>query len=185
MTSISPPMSNSRKLLVGVIACMAATSAVAQAEKRSTMDIQSYNLWQLLEALGDQPSLAPDKIGLSLPVDFVEKKRNRYFSFHQGGQFSLADQIEIDNVELRTSLADDSKGLVVLGLAGACLPIDQVRAHYPEVTISDAPRGRSPDEQTSYSTRQPWGRLSFGFSERNPKCVATVVIDRTAAPSGG
>jgi hypothetical protein len=185
MTSSSLPINSRRKQLISVIALMAASCAVAQVEKRSTMDIQSFNLWQLLEALGDQPSLAPDRSSRSVAVDFVENKRNRYFAFHQGGQLRLAEQVEIKSVQLRTSLADDRNGLVILELAGACLPIDEVRAHYPEVKISAAPQGHSLDERTSYSTQQPWGRLSFEFKQRNQKCVAAVVIDRTAAAPNG
>lgn len=176
--------SSRRKLIAGIVACMAVSATATGVQERASMDIQPYNLWQLLEALGDQPSLAPDKIRLSLPVDFTEKKRTPYFSFYDGARLDLADQVEIEKVELRASLSDEARGLVVLSLAGTCLPIEQVRARYPELALANQPRDRSPDEETTYSVQQPWGLLSFGFNERRPQCLATVVIDRTAPPPG-
>lgn len=149
------------------------------------MDTQTYTLWSLLDALGEQPSLAPDKVRLTLPVDFVEKKRNPHFAFYDGGHLGLADQVEIDKVELRTNLSDEARGLLVLDLAGTCLSIEQLRARYPGLAITDHPRGRSLDEETTYSVQQPWGQLSFGFKERKPECLATVVLDRTTAPPEG
>ena len=147
------------------------------------MDTPPYTLWTLIDALAEQPSLAPDKVKLTIPVEFVEKKRNPYFAFFDGGHFDLADQVEIENVELRTNLADEARGLLVLGVAGTCLSVEQLRARYPELAVTDHPRGRSLEEETTYSIQLPWGQLSFGFKERNPACLATVVLDRTTAPS--
>lgn len=159
-------------LALGTAAC--ATGA----DERNPMDMPHPTLWHVIEILGDQPSLAPERVALVLPVTLVELYRNAYFSFHEGGRVDLADRIDIDKVELRVSLTDEARGLVLLRLGGACLPIEEVRARFPDLSLSNQPRGRSLDEEAGYATARPWGRLSFGFKERNPRCLATVVVDR-------
>ncbi|MFT4020509.1 MAG: hypothetical protein QM666_03205 [Acinetobacter sp.] len=170
---------NIKKLIVSVIACLTVGMSTAGFQKQSSIGVQSYSLWQLLETLGRQPSLVPHKIKILLPVNFVETKRNRYFSFHEGGPLDLADQVKIDKVELRTRLSNEREGLVILKLVGVCLPVEQVRAHYPELELTDSPRDQSLNGETSYSVQQPWGLLSFSFNARHPPCLATVVVDRT------
>lgn len=182
MTAILPLAGIKRILFSGLLAGMilSAAACATEVQTRTSMDTQQYTLWQLIDALGHQPSLAPDKIVLVLPVEFSEKSRNAYFSFHDGGRLDLADKIVVEKVELRTSLKDGANGMVVLSLGGMCLTIDQVRAHFPAVALAGFPRGRSLDEETTYTTLQGWGQLSFGFKERKPECLATVVVDRTS-----
>jgi hypothetical protein len=43
--------------------------------------------------------------------------------------------------------------------------------------MTQSPRGRSWDEETSYSVFMPWGKLSFGFMESNPNCLSSIVIN--------
>jgi hypothetical protein len=66
---------------------------------------------------------------------------------------------------------------VLDNLNGECISLDTVRSRYGNLKITDFPRGRSLDEATSYSTFPAWGKLSFGFTERNPDCLAYVVIN--------
>jgi len=108
---------------------------------------------------------------------------SNYSSFYDGGRLSLIDQIDIAAVLLRVRNEDEARGMVSLYLdpSGACITPDDVHGHFPDVVITDHPRGHSLDEQTYWSTQQPWGELSFGFKERNPDCLASVVLDRIEA----
>jgi len=160
------------------------TLGAAGRATEGAIDMRHDTLWQLIDRLGDQPSLSPARIERVLPVKFAETYRNAYFSFHDAGRFDLAGPLHIDKVELRVSLTDAGRGLVTLRVGGACLPIEQVRARFADLVLSDVPRGRSLDEEASYATRRAWGKLSFGFKERNPRCLATVVIDRIPPLSG-
>jgi hypothetical protein len=65
---------------------------------------------------------------------------------------------------------------VVLSVGGECVTLAGVRARYPGAVVSQAPRGRSLDEETSHSVGLEWGELSFGFSERNPRCLSSVTL---------
>jgi len=142
------------------------------------MDLQHTTLWQIIEILGDQPSLSPDKIKQVLPTDFSKRRRSAYTSFYDGGPLYLADQINIEAIDLRVRLMNEAQGLIALEISGFCVTLEQVRVHYPDLVLTDIPRGRSLDEKTYWTAYLPWGELSFGFKERNPDCLASVVINR-------
>lgn len=148
------------------------------------MDMQKITLWQLIEVLSEYPSLEPTALAAVLPVAFRPTTRNAYFAMHEADGVALADGVNISHVQLRTRLDDAARGLIVLDLEGACVSLDDVRQRVPSVALTNAPRGRSPNETTGFSAEQAWGTLSFGFKERSPGCLASVVIDRTAAKAG-
>jgi len=154
------------------------TAYAVESQKKIYMDTQRTTLWQLIGKLGVYPSLSPDKIKQILPTDFSKRLRTDYFSYYNGGPLHLAEQISIEAIDLRVRLMDETKGLVVLSLAGACVTLNDVHLHYQDIRITGHPRGHSLDEKTSWSTYQPWGKLSFGFKERNPDCLASVTINR-------
>ncbi len=92
------------------------------------------------------------------------------------GPVQLAGDTRITEIDLRFSVRRRFPGFLVLSLDGDCIGIDALRAHYGEVPITDSPHGHSLEEETVHSSRQPWGTLSFGFKERNPACLATIVL---------
>jgi len=175
------------KVIAGMffILTMSTTVCATNFQMRTSMKIQNTSLWQLIDMLGNHPSLVPDKIMQSLPIAFLKRNNNGYFSSYDGGRLSLIDQVDIEAVLLRVRHEDEARGMVSLYLdpSGACVTLDEVHKHYPEVVITDHPRGHSLDEQTYWSIQQPWGELSFGFKERNPECLASVVLDRTPPPA--
>jgi len=169
------------RLISGMLVTLlvSTTACTTEFKKGMHMDIQRTTLWQLIGVLGPYPSLAPDKIKQVLPTDFSERRRSTYTSFYVGGPLQLADQINIEAIDLRVRLMNEMKGLVVLSIAGACVTLHDVHLHYQDIRITAHPRGHSLDEKTSWSTYQPWGKLSFGFKERNPDCLASVTINRS------
>ncbi|WP_076070849.1 hypothetical protein [Sphingomonas montana] len=66
--------------------------------------------------------------------------------------------------------------LLLLRIVKGCPARKDVVAHYAPLAISQTPRGGSLDEETSWSRKEPWGQLSFGFAERAPDCLSTVVF---------
>jgi len=173
------------KVIAGmfVMLAMSAIACATNFKMRTSMKIQNTSLWQLIDMLGNHPSLLPDKIKQALPIEFVKRNNNGYFSSYDGERLLLPDQINIAAVLLRVRNEDEARGMVSLYLdpSGACVTLDDVHGHFPDVVITDHPRGHSLDEQTYWSIQQPWGELSFGFKERNPDCLASVVLDRIEA----
>jgi len=183
MTSIRAAWDHraTRRALLAALLVGPFFTARAGQNDRKAKDMQNTTLWQLIEAVGGYPSLDPTALAAVLPVTFTPTTRNAHFAMHEATGVLLADGAEITHVELRTSLQSAERGLVVLNVSGACIDKDLMRQHYPDVALSNVPRGRSMNEQTGFATQQPWGKLSFGFKESNRDCLARVVIDRTAA----
>jgi len=171
------------KLITGMFfsLVMSVTACTTELQMRASMKTPNTSLWQLIDMLGKHPSLLPDKIRQALPVEFSERRRSGYSSFYDGGRLSLIGQVDIEAIFLRVRHEDEMRGMVSLYLDpdGTCVTLDDVHGHFPDVVITGHPRGHSLDEQTYWSIQQLWGKLSFGFKERNPDCLASVVLDRT------
>lgn len=56
-------------------------------------------------------------------------------------------------------------------LNGLCISIEDLRAHYPGIKISDIPRGRSLEEELIYRVQEASVLYSFGFAEKAPGCL--------------
>lgn len=89
----------------------------------------------------------------------------------------LKGEVEIESIELRVGKDKANSRLMVLKLAGNCIRKADVLGRNDDLAMTDHPRGRSLDEETSYSVEKPWGKLSFGFAERSPDCLRSVVFD--------
>jgi hypothetical protein len=66
--------------------------------------------------------------------------------------------------------------LLNVRVVNGCPPRAGVEARYGPLTPTGMPRGHSRDELFSFSREEPWGRLSFGFAERAPDCLASVTL---------
>lgn len=145
----------------------------------TTMTANPKTFWQLLATLATEPILNRPAIEAALGATLteVQEPSNTAFMFFRGGRLTLSDRTIIAKVDLRIKRTNPSVGLLVMDVGGRCITLADVRTRYGALNITDAPRGRSPDETTVHTSYQPWGRLSFGFAESNPDCVAHVVFD--------
>jgi len=148
------------------------------------MNIQNTTLWELIEALTVPPLFLPDTIKRVFPVEFSERGNNGSFSFYEGGPLHLADHVLIKKVRLSIRRSNGViRSLVLYPVPDSvCVTLDDVHAHYPDTEITGAPRGGSLEEETVWTVLEPWARLSFGFKEKNPDCLATVGIGRNDPP---
>jgi hypothetical protein len=141
-------------------------------------------LWQAIAAATQQLPFSQAKMEEVFSVALSERDRRHDISFLAGGGAVLADGCVIDKVDLRIGNGPTSfPGFLVLDVSGPCITLAQVRSHYSDLLITGAPRGHSLDEATWHSAMLPWGKLSFGFAERNRACLARIAFDPTA-PQG-
>ena len=105
---------------------------------------------------------------------------NEYFFFFEGQGRKLVDGLAIQGVDFRQSKSNPRKALLAFQVHGLCVPLRDVRARYGELELVNAPRGRSLDEETSHSVVQAGVRIGFGFNQRNPDCLASVVLEPIA-----
>lgn len=93
------------------------------------------------------------------------------------GPVRLADGVTIDEAFLRLNKQEPrTRWGLVLRIGGACVPRTDVIRRHEGLEITGTPRGGSLDEETAWSRSEPWGRLSFGFAERDPDCLSSVLI---------
>lgn len=139
----------------------------------------TMTLWQSIDALAAQLPFSIQKVGrtLSTTLSDTHAEGGTVFQFFEGTPVRLADGTELARIDLRIKREDASQGFLVLELKGRCVPMAELRQHYPALEIAGVPRGRSLDESTTFTATSGWGRLSFGFAERNPGCLAFVAFD--------
>ncbi|ALV06032.1 hypothetical protein [Roseateles depolymerans] len=137
------------------------------------------DLWTLVDDLPTRTPFDKEKIEQALRIVLIqdEELTNEYFTALKGGPVSLAREVDIEAVSLRVSVKEPTeKWLLNLTVAGKCVARSDVLARYPRLEVTNAPRGRSPNEETSYSRKELWGKLSFGFAQRNPDCLSSVLF---------
>ena len=177
-----------RTLLVGAVGLVIALAewnvAIGKQWKEAEMKQLSTTLWQTIDTLAQQIPFRRAKVERTLGIALSASDPRQFviqpsFQPLEGGPVRLADGVVID-IDLRVRQEESHPGFLVLRVAGTCIGLDAVRAHYATLRVTDHPRGRSWDEVTSYTTVLPWGELSFSFAERNPDCLSSVAF----APNG-
>ena len=68
---------------------------------------------------------------------------------------------------------DTDIGALTLNIVDSCIKLEEVKQRY-NLQMLGSPRGRSLEEKTTYGATTSWGRLVFGFAERNRDCLASV-----------
>jgi len=155
-----------------------AIACATEPQKKELMNTHHATLWQLINILSDIPFFTLENAKSLFHIDFIGSHSTAYFSVYEGGPVFLANQITIEKIELRINNKDGAGGLMMLGIGGVCVTLDDVYAHYPNIVLAETPRGQSLNEATFYSIQQPREKLSFGFKEYNPDCLVMVVFNR-------
>lgn len=139
--------------------------------------MKTFDIWTLVDYLPTKMPLERDKLQTILGAVLRETESNQFTDFFEGGPVLLKDGVEIESIDLRVNKEQATRRLLVFRLAGKCVPKAEVFGRNHKLELTDQPRGRSLDEEASWSVKQAWGKLSFGFAERNPDCLRTVVFN--------
>jgi hypothetical protein len=139
--------------------------------------MKTLDLWTVIDYLPTRVPFATDKIESALNVVLTRDSENEYFTFYKATDLALSHGVVIENIDLRIKKEQPHPGFLVLTLSGACVPKAEVFSRYENLELTGYPRGRSLDEEASYSRMESWGKLSFGFSERARDCLRTVVFN--------
>jgi len=187
--TLSCPNSVKRALLPVIAWLAMALSGCNPASGKQLKDAEMNQLpatlWQTIDTLAKQipfkrakiERVFETKLFVGDPREFVIQPS---FESLEGGPVGLADGVVVEMIDLRVGPEDSDPGFLVLRVAGTCINLDEVRARYGTLAITDHPRGRSLDEVTAFTSNEPWGKLSFGFAVRNPDCLSGVAF----APKG-
>jgi hypothetical protein len=73
--------------------------------------------------------------------------------------------------------AQDKSTMIVLTIAESAAPSQsEVKSQFGDMQITAIPRGRSPKEETQYTKVLDWGTAAFGFPDRAPDELRTVIL---------
>lgn len=143
-------------------------------------DAQKKDLWLFISGMSASLKTLSVTTLSNAPLSFKMTRQNEYINFYNADDIKLADGTNITAIELR--LSKDNNGMAPLlnfsPSSGQCITLDTVKKHYPQLTLTDYPRGRSENEVTSYTARKDMNgqKVSFSFTVKNPHCLGSVVI---------
>lgn len=165
--------------LVLVLLAALGCKGLFEKEERSEMKQTDISVWQAIEVLVKQIPFSKQKVEevLSTQLTEVEEGFNKLFHFYKGEPIGLAEGVVISGVDLRIRREAGHPGFLVLEISGAAISLQQVQSRYAKLEITQAPRGRSAQEQTSFTQAFPWGKLSFGFKEQNRNGLASIAFE--------
>jgi hypothetical protein len=142
------------------------------------MNPSKLTLWHAVDLFVSQLPLSKEKVEAAFGLPLRETSRNTHMVFFESPRaIELADDGNIATLDLRLSPDNKGAGLLLLALNGVCIGVDQVHARYPNLVVTDLPRGRSAQEVTTFTASLPWGTLAFGYRERIPGRLAYLTID--------
>ncbi len=133
-------------------------------------------LWEMISVLEAQMPLSKAGIEKSLGTELLEIKRNENFIQLSGAGPTLKDGVVISKLHLmlEASMKFGDKGAFAMEMEGTCLSLKDVQQRFTSLELTQHPRGHSLQETTVWSTKRPWGNLSFAFKEERPDCLFRV-----------
>ncbi len=155
-----------RRRWMSVIALVvAACSGVAPIASTNDASANSSTLWQVVEALvrGMPFSVARVEAVLHNRLDDDAQRSNEAFRFYKNAYKNKSDAVSLNggvivrDLDLRVRRSPPHSAFLVLGLAGRCITLDELRKHYADLRITGVPRDGSADEATTYSSSASWG----------------------------
>jgi hypothetical protein len=142
-------------------------------------DAQKKDLWMFISGMSASLKTLSVTTLSNAPLSFKMTRQNEYINFYNADDFKLDDGTSITEIGLR--LSKDNGGMAPLlnfSPSGQCITLDAVKKRYPQLVLTDYPRGRSENEVTSYTAPEDMNgqKVSFSFTVKKPDCLGSVVI---------
>ena len=138
-------------------------------------------LEELLQRLEQERPWTPTKIEAVLGAKPVrDNTSNEYWTFYSIGPVDLEEGLIIERLHfgLKGAAQTIAGFTVYFSDRSSCITRHRIIESYPDIQkdFQNMPRGHSLDEKVYYYTKRTWGTLAFGFKERRPECLASVVF---------
>ena len=142
---------------------------------------EQVNVFAVVSSLQKLKPLTKDKIESLLGARLSLHDENEYVRFWRSPVVKLKDGSTLEGIDFRSSKdnADDG-GYIRFHLRGRCVLLETLRDLYPGLVLTDVPRGRTADEETTYLATVDGVRIGLGFKESDPDCLYTVVVEPLA-----
>lgn len=136
------------------------------------------SVWQIIHILRNRSAMTPESVEQDLNTRLRLQQQNEYTVFYTGEGPALNDELRIAHVDFRMPVTSPRNSFLVLSLEGkGCITLEDVKKHYGGLALSQVPHGHSLEEQTGYRTVFNHWAMGFGFKEKRPDCLASVVFD--------
>ncbi|ALB61122.1 FIG00553595: hypothetical protein [Cronobacter condimenti 1330] len=170
------------RVIMGINKITAAVALLVALSSASALaDMRPSSLWDFITTM--RSSLADARVATlnRAPLKFQLDSQNEFINFYRAEDVAFTAAGRVTDIQLRLSRDAQEKTLLFIShWQGACLTLNDVKQHHPELTITDTPRGHSENEVTSYTT--PAGAsgeaVTFSFSAKAPDCLNDVIISR-------
>jgi hypothetical protein len=161
-----------------IVTLLLLTAFSCHATRSEEMD--SINFWRFVNSVKVQLPEGLAQIAHFFNGAFVVEDENDVFISYKNKNFMLDGKVNIENIGAKVFRKNNKNApyLLTLQVSGICITLPEVKQHYSDLTITDVPRGRSLEEETSYTTVRYSNnvKLSFGFAEKKPDCLRSIVF---------
>ncbi len=151
------------------------------------MRSQNMTLDTVIDTFRTTRALALPAIELTLNISLAKTSENAHFLFYEAGRVPLADAL-VSSVGFRapviapvmTPPVDGGPMLVIKIDASPARRVSRktILERFGPLILTGVPSGRSFEEQAYWSSVEASGKVSFGFAERAPDSLASVVFSR-------
>ncbi|MED5641833.1 hypothetical protein VZ119_04755 [Enterobacter bugandensis] len=138
------------------------------------------SLWNIVKELKTVWGKQTEDVSKLFHQPLVQKNpevKDRYTSV----PFTLSDGTRISDLDVRLwGNGDNSVSLVSFVIEQPCITLEQVKTHFPDVKISNIPRGNTAGQSVGYRTVADERGLAWAFSfpVMNQECLNRVVMSR-------
>lgn len=137
------------------------------------------NIWSFLELLRKEFIMPVDKFSEITGVKVNLEYYNEFTIFYRAEGVKLSENINIGSIDLRANGNElHFPSILSFDISGRCITLNDIKDKFSHLEIVDYPGGHSLNDVTTYATKNDSHgvRLGFSFAEKNPDCLARVVI---------
>ena len=137
-------------------------------------------IWALAQALSGaltQPGIDATGVAKAAGVELKLHKENDYVRFYESTRsLRLANGVVVGKLDVRES-KDASKPpfVVISGLQGTCITVDEIRRQMSELTPPVPPSNSVPNATITREAKLAGHRMGLSFKWSNPDCLESIV----------
>lgn len=157
-------------------ACSHDASGAKQGQER----VRSVRLFDFIDAVLRLDRIDHAAVGTLFRRQLSHTESNEYFDRYRLDRLAIDDVLDAVAIDLREPRAGSGAtagSLLTMDIEGGCIDLATLRQRYGTLTITQTPRGRSPQEKTVHEIRAGTRVVRFGFTEANPACLGSLTIE--------
>jgi hypothetical protein len=128
------------------------------------------SLWDVVSDVEQRVPITTDTFGQLISQTLRPAGEN---SWESDGTTQFTDDIQAFGSEYRGN-PDGTGTIASIYIQGRCVGAQEVKTRYPDVRITQSPRGPGEGPPLTWSADRPWGTIHFSFKQ-DPECLHSVI----------